>query len=228
MLDKVKQFFTFNNKERSGALILMCIIFAMILANLYLPHLKQIKQIDYSLFEKEIEKFEKTMDSIKSESQANVKYPQKEFVAEKFKAKMEKAVKTTPQHKIDINLADSAELIKLTGIGPVFASRIVKYRSLLGGYIHPEQLLEVYGMDSKRYDGILHDLIITQGSVKKININTSSFKEILKHPYISYEMVKEIVNYRRGNGGFSDVNELKNVPLVDSTVYKKILPYLII
>ena len=34
---------------------------------------------------------------------------------------------------LDLNRADSADLLPLPGIGPVFASRIIRYRDLLGG-----------------------------------------------------------------------------------------------
>lgn len=37
-----------------------------------------------------------------------------------------------PVLPIDINLADSAQLLPLPGIGPVYAGRIIKYRNLLG------------------------------------------------------------------------------------------------
>jgi len=228
MYEYLKRFLTYNNKDRSGAMILMCIIFILILVNLYLPYLRHTMTIDYSLFDKEIEKFEKTMDSINSGSHARFLKYRNEKLSRRSGSSSVKKTKTNTLHIVDINLADSSELIKLKGIGPAFASRIVKYRLLLGGYVCHEQLLEVYGMDNKRYLGIEQQLEITIDSVRKIDINTASFKEILKHPYISYEMVKEIVNYRKSNGGFSDVTELRNVPQVDSTVYYKLLPYLII
>ena len=72
MLQKLKESFTFNNKERSGILVLMCIIMALILANLYLPYFIKTKEFDYSKFEKEIQKFERTMDSLKCVHQDSV------------------------------------------------------------------------------------------------------------------------------------------------------------
>ena len=46
---------------------------------------------------------------------------------------------------VDINTADSLDLQQLTGIGPSFSKRIIKYRELLGGYYDIKQVLEVYG-----------------------------------------------------------------------------------
>ena len=52
---------------------------------------------------------------------------------------------------IELNLADSALLETLPGIGPAFAGRIIRYRRILGGFRSPGQLREVYGMTEERY-----------------------------------------------------------------------------
>ena len=51
-----------------------------------------------------------------------------------------------PQKKplvFELNSADSLDLVQLYNIGPTIARRILKYRSLLGGYFCKEQLHEV-------------------------------------------------------------------------------------
>ena len=60
--------------------------------------------------------------------------------------------------RIDLNKADSAAFETLPGIGPYFASKMVSYRTSLGGYSHPEQLLEIYHFDREKYEA-LKDLI---------------------------------------------------------------------
>jgi len=95
---------------------------------------------------------------------------------------------------IEINIADSAGLTRLYGIGPAFASRIISYRELLGGYYTRAQLLEVYGMDRERYEGFQKNIIIDPKQIKKIKILQADFKEILRHPYIPYSLTKFICN----------------------------------
>lgn len=83
---------------------------------------------------------------------------------------------------LDLNSADTLALQTVPGIGPSFARRIAKYRTLLGGYYVVEQLQEVYGMDRERYDRIapyfrletgITPLVITQDSIPY-------------HPYLRY------------------------------------------
>ena len=59
---------------------------------------------------------------------------------------------------VDINVADSAALDDLPGIGGWYASKIIEYRKLLGGYSYKEQLMDIYRFDRERYDRIC-DLI---------------------------------------------------------------------
>ena len=96
--------------------------------------------------------------------------------------------------RIDINKADSAAFETLPGIGPYFASKMVSYRTSLGGYSHPEQLLEIYHFDREKYDG-LKDLI-TCSPPTPYPIWTLSENELARHPYISRDEAHSIVLYR--------------------------------
>lgn len=60
--------------------------------------------------------------------------------------------------KLDINTADSAAFDDLPGIGPYYASQIVKYRTQLGGYASTEQLMDLYRFDEEKFAKI-EDLI---------------------------------------------------------------------
>lgn len=116
---------------------------------------------------------------------------------------------TTP---IDLNTADTTLLKQLPGIGSSFSKRIVEYRTKLGGYCETEQLLEVYGMDSTRYDGIKDFVKIDSTFTPNLlRINSDAFKILLKHPYIDYEDVKKIVNHREQKGMITSWGQLEQV-----------------
>lgn len=113
---------------------------------------------------------------------------------------------------VDINAADTTGFKELPGIGSSFARRIVEYRGKLGGFIEKEQLLEVYGMDSTRYDNIKDYIIVDSVfHVNKLRINYDSFKVLNKHPYLKYEDVKKIVNYREQRGMITTWEQLEKV-----------------
>lgn len=139
----------------------------------------------------------------------------------------QKKHKRQDQRKTDIELnsADSGRLLKIKGIGPVFAGRIIKFRALLGGFHSKDQLLEVYGMDSSRYQNILRYITIDTGNIKRLKLNNDDFRTILRHPYISYELTKFIFK-KRNEGKLKKLSSLRQFPAMSDSLYKKIIPYL--
>jgi DNA uptake protein ComE-like DNA-binding protein len=127
---------------------------------------------------------------------------------------------------IDLNQADSLDLQQLRGIGPAFAARIIRYRDLLGGYCRKEQLLEVYGMDSLRYTGIAGHVIVSDQTIRKIDINTATLKELMAHPYIEFYLARSIIEHRTAIGKYLQLEELMDAKLIYEDLYRKIAPYL--
>jgi DNA uptake protein ComE-like DNA-binding protein len=101
---------------------------------------------------------------------------------------------------LELNLCDSAALEKLPGIGPVLSARIIKYRNLLGGYADKRQLLEVYGLPPETYDRISSQLTADTTLLVKIPINSSDYRELVRHPYLSPDEVSAILRYRQRIG----------------------------
>ena len=97
--------------------------------------------------------------------------------------------------KVDINTADSAEFDALPGIGPYYAAKMTEYRSRLGGYSFPEQLLDIYNFGEERFEG-LKDLIECS-EPPAYELWTLPADELRKHPYIrSRQVADAIVLYR--------------------------------
>lgn len=134
--------------------------------------------------------------------------------------------KNSTKLNIDINTDSIEELEQLTGIGKVLATRILKYKNKLGGYIKKAQLLEVYGIDTPRYLGFLEQIYLTE-QVKKISINTAKFEELINHPYLNYNQVRAIIQYRNQHGDFSSIDDLKKVYLITEADCKRLAPYLL-
>lgn len=139
-----------------------------------------------------------------------------------------KELKNADSLLLELNSADSLDLQQLKGIGPSYAKRIIKYRDLLGGYNNVNQLLEVYGMDENRFDGIKNHILIDEDIVLKININQATIKEMIKHPYIEFYVAKSIISHRNKIGSYKNLEEIKDARLVYEELYQKIIPYLTI
>ena len=98
---------------------------------------------------------------------------------------------------VDINVADSAALDDLPGIGGWYASKIIEYRKLLGGYSYKEQLMDIYRFDQERYDKICDLIEIRSEQVVPFELWKLPADSLSRHPYIrNLETAKSIVLYR--------------------------------
>jgi len=128
---------------------------------------------------------------------------------------------------INLNTADSAELEALPQLGPATARNIVKYRSLLGGFVRKEQLYELYNQDSARTAIFLPYLKLYPGEGKTLlDINELARKGKLYHPYLPKANARLITAYIRQHGSLAKPELLLENKLLDSINYNRLLPYL--
>lgn len=97
---------------------------------------------------------------------------------------------------LDINTADSAAFETLPGIGGFFASRMVSYREDLGGYSYPEQLMDIWHFDQKKFDGLKDLVVVGPEGRKEFALWTLGEKELSRHPYIDSHAAHAIVIFR--------------------------------
>lgn len=127
--------------------------------------------------------------------------------------------------QIDINAADSINIQLIKGIGAVFASRIIRYRDRLGGFVQKEQLKEVYGIDSLKFHEISRQINIDTQNVKFININRIEIEEFSSFPYLNYRQKKVLLAFRKQHGPYQNIEQLKKAALLDDHTVKRIAPY---
>ncbi|RLD81943.1 MAG: hypothetical protein DRJ15_02980 [Bacteroidetes bacterium] len=220
-----KDFLTFNFAERRGIMVLVGLILLTESVSALLPVFIKHQPVDMTAFEQEIKQFEAAlhapdtlMEKKKSTYPAEKQYP-------KRTPYKKKAFAERPPMMIEINTADSLQLLKLYGIGPSYAGRILKYRGMLGGFFSIDQLLEVYGMDSIRFEGILKNIQVDASLLKCLDINEAAFKTLLHHPYLDYETVKSICNYREYTGPITCPDTLRKVIAYDP-MFEKVKHYI--
>ncbi len=134
--------------------------------------------------------------------------------------------KVKPGEIIELNSADSAKLTALRGVGPASAVIILRYRNRLGGFYRKEQLKEVYGIDSLRFEEIKSQVSVNPARIKKLPINSISFDQLRLFPYLSYKQVNAVIEYRNQHGNYNSMDDLKNIVLLDAGILRKIEPYI--
>jgi DNA uptake protein ComE-like DNA-binding protein len=127
---------------------------------------------------------------------------------------------------LDINHADSTEFERFKGIGPVLSQRIIKYRSLLGGFYETQQLKEVYGMEDSVVASVSRYLTADTSAIKRLNLNTATEQELAMQPYIGRYLAKGILKYRTKVQTIKSAEELVINGLVTEEEYKRLKHYL--
>lgn len=132
-------------------------------------------------------------------------------------------VKTTTK-SIDLNLATLDELESLDGIGTVLATRILKYREAIGGFLNPDQLKECYGIPPETFEKIKDQLTVS-GPPHLLLINEINL-DSLKHPYLNKKLIKLIKAYKNQHGDFKNASDFRKIYPPDSNWCDKVLPYI--
>lgn len=128
---------------------------------------------------------------------------------------------------IELNEADTSALIQLKGIGSKLASNIVQYRNSLGGFSNKLQLKEVYGVTDETYQLIQSSISVSTKNLKRYSLQEATFYELNAHPYLRGEIAQSIVEYRKAhNYKIDNLNQLKEIPLINEQKFRKIVPYL--
>ena len=97
---------------------------------------------------------------------------------------------------VDLNRADTTELMRIPGIGSGIARLIAGYRQRLGGFYSLEQLRDI-DLDP----GPLRPwLRIDTTAIRRINLNRADVERLRRHPYFNFYQAKAIVERRRKHG----------------------------
>lgn len=182
---------------------------------------------------KEFQKVTKVSDSFLKVIEPYFKFPdwvqrktQKKTKKELFNHTLEKGINIIST--TDLNLATSNDFLAIKGVDESLSERIIKYRTKLQGFSVSDQLFEVWGIDQETGERILETFSIqTRPNIKKININTASFKEVLKTPYIDYELCVKIFDFRDEVAELQSISELKQIEGFPLKKYDRIVLYLL-
>ena len=163
-----------------------------------------------------------------SDSLLEVISPSFRFPSFEKKRAPERASENKAFVKKDLNSASIEDFRRVPGVGEVLSKRIVAYRDLLGGYTFEDQLFEVYNLPQETARRLLERFEIRERPViKKLNINTASFRQILALPYIDYDLTRRIVQFRNEEKVITDLSDLKKIDSFPLDHFDRIAVYLL-
>lgn len=125
--------------------------------------------------------------------------------------------------KVDVNMADTALLRRVPGIGGKISEAIVAYRKKLGGFYSVEQLRELKIVSPELLEWFE---VSSSPDIQRLNINKASFQALNSHPYISYEQTKALLQYIRLYGKVKDEQALLETGLFTKEEVERLKPYL--
>lgn len=136
----------------------------------------------------------------------------------------EKVDKLAEGSTLPLNHADTTALKRIPGIGSYYAGKIVRYRERLGGFVSVSQINEVEGLPP----GVSRWFTVEASpEVRRVNLNKASFKELVRHPYLSYEQTKVIVNHVRMYGPLRSWKDLRLYKEFTDDDFSRLAPYFV-
>lgn len=126
----------------------------------------------------------------------------------------------------ELNALTENELLSIKGIGAVLSKRIISYKNKLGGFFELTQLKEVYGLSDDNYNLMVNQLYIDSTKILKIDVKSSSFNELKKHPYVNWSLAQEILIWRKDHIHLELIERLKDTKLFSDKEINKITPYI--
>lgn len=136
----------------------------------------------------------------------------------------EKIEKYAEGTKISLSQADTTALKRIPGVGSYYASKIVAYRERLGGFVSVAQVDEIEGLPP----GISRWFTLEANPVvRPLRINHADFRSLVRHPYLSYEQTKVVVNYVRRYGPLRSWRDLRLYPEFSEADFRRLAPYFV-
>lgn len=128
--------------------------------------------------------------------------------------------------KIDLNRCDTTDIMRVPTFGSKRAQKLVEYRERLGGFHSLSQLQEVYVLQNVDLELCEKYFTLSPTHIRKIHINSATYKELISHPYMDAYLTKTILSYRDKNGKIHNMEEFQRITHAYNELVEKLQPYL--
>ena len=229
----------FTRAERTAAIILLLIIIMQLLFSVFYEA-RSSKHVDFTEFKELVTQFEArqlfledSVENARKEYYAN-RYQQNRTAYYTYDSSRNKNApfekqERKPQYtivKLELNECDTSEIVVVPQFGSKRAQKLVEYREKLGGFYAFEQVKEVYILQNIEVDFLKKYFTLDLSLIRKININSATYKELAAHPYIDAYLSKLIINYREKNGKFTTVEEIQKATNAYQELIEKLQHYI--
>jgi len=229
----------FTRGEWIAAIILLIFIIIQLLFSV-LYEARPAQPVDYTkfkqwvtLFETRLQFVEDSIENARKEKYAgNYQHNRKSYYSYdtsryKNSSPFEKQEKK-PQYtivKLELNRCDTSEIVVVPQFGSKRAQKLVEYREKLGGFYAFEQIKEIYILQNIEVDFLKKYFTLDVSLLRKININTATYKELVAHPYLDSYLAKTIINYREKTGKFTSMEEVQKATNAYQELVEKLRHY---
>jgi competence protein ComEA len=235
VIKEIMVFFTFSKSERRGILVLITLILLLILFNIVYPYFVSQKKYDYSAFDREVQAFLKTQQDSSNKRKS---YPSKEDFD------IIDVDRSFAEHKLTPFLFDpntlTLEQWLTLGFTAKQAKVIENYCSKGGKFYDKEDFKKMYCISADEY-AILEPFIDIklnkpdypkkeftkkENVNPKTDINSASIEDLIRIKGIGNYYATKVVEYRIKLGGYYSVDQLLEIPKMDSSRLQPLLPFL--
>jgi DNA uptake protein ComE-like DNA-binding protein len=230
----------FTRPERITAIILLLVIIAQLMFSIFYEG-RSSKPADFTEFKELIAQFEAqqqfledSVENARKERFAN-NYQQNRRESYSYNSSQNK--QNTPFEKqarksqyaiikLELNRCDTSEIVVVPQFGSKRAEKLVEYREKLGGYYAFEQVKEVFILQNMEVEFLKKYFTLDVSLIRKININTATYKELVAHPYIDAYLAKLMINHREKNGKFISMEEVQKATNAFQELMDKLKHYI--
>lgn len=127
---------------------------------------------------------------------------------------------------VELNAADSLDLMDIRGVGAKSARQVIRYRNALGGFRTIEQLAEIRYLHPNVLQKLMETVRVDSNLIRPLNLNEVAVEDLAKHPYLSWKMAQSIIDMRAHRKRFSHVDEILEHHRMTDSLFLQIRPYI--
>ena len=176
---------------------------------------------------RDFQKVTKVSDSVLDRLTPYFKFPKWVTAKNATATNYSKRTWKTTAEKAALNSITETQLLQIKGVDSLIAQKVLRHIDQIGGYQIDQQLYDVYGVTTAVKRAILAEYTVkVKPAIRPMNVNTATASDLSTIPLLSFDLAKEIVDYRLLHEGIKNLEELKNLEGMTAYKFDRIQLYL--